>query len=343
MSKIAVVIVNFNTGTLLRECLGPLFESSEGLGLEVEVVDNGSEDGSADGASRKFPEMRLSRTGRNLGFAAAANIALRRIRDEGRADYVLLLNPDVAVEGTSIARLAEYLDSHPDVGAVGPALVLPDGRFQAGAGGFLPTARTGFAYFFFPFKVFPGLRSIFLDQAAFARRGITARVEWLSGACLMFRRAVLERAGLLDETFFLYGEDIAWGKAMGEAGIEIRFHPKARVVHHHGASANKAFPGANTIWLDMVYRFVRKESGAWAYALFRLFSVGGFFLRWAGYSLAGLRPGGLAARRSARDNARFLSFSIFGSRLAGIGKRPDATQGQDEDSSGPGHSKTAGT
>jgi len=314
MRKLAAVVVNFNAGPWLEECLGSLAGAAEGFEVEVEVVDNGSTDGSPDAASRKFPEMRLSRTGRNLGFAAAANIALRRIRDEGKADYVLLLNPDTVAERTSVARLAGYLDAHPEVGAVGPALFLPDGRFQTGAGGFLPAARTGFNYFFFIFKLLRGTKSFFIDQAAFARAGRPAEVEWLSGACLMFRRGVLESAGLLDESYFLYGEDVAWGRAMGRAGIGLRYVPAALVVHQHGYSSRKGGPAANTAWLEAVYRFVRRERGTGECRLFRLFSAGGFFLRWVGYSLAGLRPGGFAARRSARDNARFMSYSIFGPR-----------------------------
>jgi GT2 family glycosyltransferase len=315
MRRVAVVVVNFNSGPCLGECLKSLFRESPGLEIEVEVVDNGSTDGSPEALRRDFPEVRLIRLGRNRGFAAAANISLRRIRDEGMADYVLLLNPDTVITGEAVVILADFLESRQDVGAAGPALLLPEGRFQTGAGGFLPTAWTGLVYFLLLFKVLPKKTgSFFIDQAPFVMAGKPVEVEWISGACLMVKREVLSRAGLLDERYPLYGEDIAWGKAMRRGGVGVCFVPSARVVHHHGYSSKKDGGEANPDWLEMVYRFVRREGGVWEYGLFRFFSTMGFFMRWVGYSLAGWGGGGESVRQRARDSLRFFAYS-FSKRL----------------------------
>jgi GT2 family glycosyltransferase len=313
LKTLAVVIVNLNAGKYLADCLRSIFAGTRALRLEVSVIDNGSRDGSPEAARREFPAVRVVVNARNLGFARAANIVLTEIRDSGGADFVLLLNPDTVVPAGALEALAGYLESHPEVAAVSPALVLPDGRFQTGVGGHLPTARTGAAYFFFAAKLFPRVRSFFLDQASWAGKGLAAEVEWLSGACLMVRREVLGRAGLLDEGFFFYGEDIAWGRAMTERGLRLRYWPGVRVLHHHGFFLREEGGRANTLWLGMVYRYVRRERGSAESFVFRLASAAGFFLRWTGHGALALFPGQSRGRRAkARDARKFFLFALFG-------------------------------
>ena len=311
MRTLAVVIVSLNAGAFSGQCLRSEFTETRDSEMRVTVVDNGSTDGSLEIVGREFPHVRVIKNGRNLGFAAAANIALREIRDAGEADYVLLLNPDTIILDGAIDKLADYLEIHPDVGAVSPALILPDGCFQTGTGGHLPTARSAFDYFFFVFKFFPRpAKSLFFDQRRFARSKNPVAAEWLSGACLLLRRDVLTRAGLLDERYFFYGEDIAWGKTMTRRGIRLLNLPWARVVHHHGFSLKGRGGAANILWLEMLYRYVRRERGRTEYFLFRLFSIGGFLLRWGAYSLAGLGRRDPALRSKARDSARFLAAAL---------------------------------
>jgi len=143
--SLSVIVVTWNARDFLRQCLRSLAAETRIRALDVHVVDNASTDGSSEMVRTEFPAVRLTRNPENLGFARANNIALRRVIEEGRSDYVLLLNADVAILDGAVDKLVAYLESHPAVGAAGPALVLPDGRLQAGVGGFLPSALSGLA------------------------------------------------------------------------------------------------------------------------------------------------------------------------------------------------------
>ena len=314
MAKLAVVIVNRDAKPFLRECLRSVFGETRGLSLDVYVVDNASADGSPDMVREEFPAVRLIQSGSSLGFAAANNIALRLFLEGGEWDYVLLLNSDAVILDRALERMNDYLERHPDVGVVGPALVLPDGSFQTGTGGWLPSAWTGFNYFFFLHKLFPRTSaSIFLDQRAFSldRKSGEAgtSVEWLSGACLLLRREVLQKIGLLDEGYYFYGEDIDWGRRMTNMGIRLRYLPSVRVRHYQGVSFGSR-RGVNTLWLRMLYKYVERERGRGEYLLFRLFSVAGFSLRLVLYSLACLLKMG-PGRRKIREAVGFLAFGLF--------------------------------
>jgi len=314
VNKLGIVIVNRNAKALLRDCLRSVRAGTASLSSEVIVVDNASSDGSPDMVRGEFPNAVLIRADANLGFAAANNIALRRILERGESEYVLLLNSDTVVPSGGLEALAGYLDSHPGAAGAAPALVFPDGRFQSGTGGSLPSALSGLYYFFFLSKLLPKhFRGLFFDQAALARASKDSfdgiPVEWLSGACLMLRLEVLEKTGLLDERYFFYAEDIDWGRRMTQAGRRLFYLPWIRVVHHQGSSYELS--GVNTLWLRTLYTYVRKETGPGQYILFRLFSILGFSLRMALYSLA-LVFGNGPGRKKIREITCFLIFSLWG-------------------------------
>jgi hypothetical protein len=228
----------------------------------------------------EFPKVRLVLNEKNLGFAKACNVALRLILAERRADAILLLNADTVLEDRAIDKMISHLEERPDVAAVGPALVLRGGRFQTGAAGYLPSAATGFHYFFFLSKIFPAtFKGLFLDQRFFAKRTAAVDVDWISGACLLTRRDTVERIGLLDESYFFSVEDIDWGKRMKKAGLSLHYLPWVHVLHFHRAISKKCRPMFETRWLGLLYHFVKRERGRAEYFLFRLFSSGGFFLR----------------------------------------------------------------
>jgi len=319
--RAAVIIVAWNALAFLRACLRSISPDSGSRGpgpfpaveLEVFVVDNGSTDGSADMVASEFPGVRLIREPENRGYPAANNIALRLVLAERRADIVVLLNADVVAEGRAVERLAGYLAARPEVAAALPALVLPDGRFQAGACGALPTALTLFNYFFGLHKVFP-LRapSFFIDQAAVSRRVGRLSVEWLSGACLAVRRSAVERIGLLNEEYFFYAEDLDWGRRMTRAGMALHYWPGVRVIHFHGATYQNVLREINTAWLRMLFQYLRAERGRTEYLLGRGFAACGFLLRAAARTVLGFPWTGRARRRKIREAFRFFTFSLTG-------------------------------
>jgi len=313
MNKTAVVVVNWNTRAELAECLRAVRREAERLPLEIVVVDNASADGSADMVAADFPSVKLIRNPVNAGFARAANIALRSIMKRGGVEFLLLLNPDAMVRPGAVEELVRHLESRPEAGACAPALLLPDGQFQAGAGGFLPAIGTAFVHFFFLSRLFPRRRrSLFLHQAAFAGSTEPAEVEWLSGACLLARRQAVEEVGLLDERYFLYAEDIEWCARMKRRGWRLHYLPWVAAVHGHGMSSRAIFRGANPSWLDSLFAFTQNDRGWVEAAAVRVCAAAGFLIRATGYGLASLfASGAINARARASDMIRFFRRSLF--------------------------------
>jgi len=311
--RISIVIVAWNALHFLRPCLRSLDQPAPFSDIEIFVVDNGSTDGSADAVAAEFPAVRLIRETENRGYPAANNIALRTILAEGRSDFVILLNSDTIVLDRTVDLLADYLAGHPGVAAVLPALVLPDGRFQVGPCGYLPTARALFGYFFGLNKIFPVTsRSFFIDQKAVSRRVPFLPVEWLSGACLALRRETIERIGLMSEDYFFYAEDLDWGRRMKDAGLVLHYWPGARVVHHHGVTYQDIIGKTNTAWLRMLFQYMKKERGRSEYLLGRSFAVLGFLFRTVGRVVLSFPWAAKASRRKIRDAFRFFTFSLTG-------------------------------
>jgi GT2 family glycosyltransferase len=313
MNKIAVIIVSWNARSYLEACLNSLIRETPNLALEVIVVDNGSIDGTAEMLASSFPQITLIRNERNLGFAAGNNIALRKVREAGTAEFILLLNADIVVRERAVERLVEALEADPGAGAAAPALVLPDGRFQTGAGGALPTVRSGLVYFFFLSKfIFPPEWNLFIHQRRFVREAKTVRLEWLSGACLLLRRRVFEKVGLLDENYFFYFEDVVLGKMMKDAGQAMLFVPRTAVIHHHGISYRSVVGKVNIEWLRLLFAYVRKEHGRLAGGVFRASAVAGFFLRLIGRAVLALLTRNPSRKERLREATAFFTFSLTG-------------------------------
>jgi len=311
--RLSVVIVTWNARDFLRDCLESVYceTSPPAVEFEIFVVDNGSVDGSADMVAAEFPSVRLIRNRENLGFPKANNMALEQIVREGRSDLITLVNSDMVITERAIEKMAACLGANPDVAAVGPAFLLPDGRFQVGTGGYLPTARTMFNYFFFIFKVFPlRARGFFIEQAAFAEKEGLVPVEWLSGGCLTIRRETVERIGLLDENYFFYAEDLSWGRRMKREGFRLAYFPQAKVVHFHGVTYRTVYAEVNTKWLRMLFQYIRKDRGEFDYRLVRIFSVGGYFFRLLFFTAGYLIRRTPAARQKLREIWRFFIFSL---------------------------------
>lgn len=246
MRDLSIVIVNWNTRDLLRDCLTSVFGSVEGFALEVFVVDNNSSDGSPEMVTTEFPQVRLIVNSENLGFAAANNQALPLCSGEN----VLLLNPDTRVREGAFGALLEFLASHADVGAVGPKVVHPRARLRMLSCGYQPTLRTVFNHFLFLSSLFPGwsaFRGINLVMGV--HDDIPREVGWLSGVCLLVRKSVIDQVGPLSENWFMYAEDMEWCDRMTRAGWKLYHVPTATVEHVFGASSARN-ESVSTMWVD---------------------------------------------------------------------------------------------
>ena len=270
MARLAVIVVTFNSAAEIGACLEAIPAAASTTGHEVLVVDNASADGTAAHVRSRWPQARVLDAGGNAGFARANNLGIRATGGE----LVLLLNPDTVPAAGSIDRLVAVLDAMPDVAITGPRIVGRDGRAELSYGAMIgPVAE---------------LRQKLLTRGQ--ARGwpvIAARVErasrrasfpdWVSGACLLIRRADLERAGLLDERYFLYTEDVDLCAAVRALGRRVRFSPEAEVVHARGASRATAPGPAEQAYRRSQLAFYRKHHPQWAPLLAAYLKIRGRF------------------------------------------------------------------
>ncbi len=226
------IIVNWNTRDDLGRCLDAL-RRQDGLALGVTVVDNASRDGSAAFVHRRHRWVDLLPLGRNLGFAAANNLALNR----GSARYRLLLNPDCLVHAGALAALVAYADAHPDAGLLGPRLLNGDGSLQASCRSF-PTVGALFFRNTVLDRWFPRNRWTRAYLMAEWCHDRPREVDWLSGACVMARDETIRDIGGLDERFFMYCEDLDWCRRAHRSGWRVVYLPTAVATHLVGRSSD---------------------------------------------------------------------------------------------------------
>ena len=231
---LSVVIVNYNVKYYLEQCLESVRRASQGLQVEVFVVDNLSTDGSVPYLRERFPEVTFIENNENVGFARANNQAIR----QSRGEYVLLLNPDTILCEDTLRRFVDFMDAHPEAGAAGAYMLHADGTFASESRRGLPTPFVAFCKMSGLTRLFPKSRLFGRYYMGYLDVNEVNRIEAISGACMMLRREALDRVGLLDEDFFMYGEDIDLSYRILQGGYHNYFLP-VRMLHYKGESTVK--------------------------------------------------------------------------------------------------------
>jgi N-acetylglucosaminyl-diphospho-decaprenol L-rhamnosyltransferase len=253
---LSVVILNYNTREHLRACLHALqAEGSSSVTSEVFVVDNASSDGSADMVAADFPWVRLIRSARNGGFAYGNNLALRL----ARGDAMLVLNPDALMPRNGLAALLDVLRQHPEAGIVGPKLLRPDGSMHLACRRSFPTPSVALYRLTGLSRAFPNSQRFGRYNLTYIDPDLAIEVDSVCGACLLIRKQVIERIGLLDERFFMYGEDLDWCLRTREAGWTVRYEPSIVVQHQHGAASRQRPVSTNIHFFRAMDLFYRKH------------------------------------------------------------------------------------
>ncbi len=282
--KLSVVIVNYNVRYFLEQCLLSVQKAVAGLESEVFVVDNASSDGSADYIRPRFPWVKWIGNTDNPGFSKANNQAIKISQGE----YVLLLNPDTVVAEDTFSQCAAFMDAHPDAGALGVHMV--DGR-----GNFLPESKRGLPTPAVAFYKIFGLSALFPKSKTFGRYHLgylpeteTNEVEVLSGAYMFMRRTALDKAGLLDEDFFMYGEDIDLSYRIIKAGYKNYYFAGTSIIHYKGESTKKGSLNYVKAFYNAMIIFARKHFSGNRSGLFSLLINFAIVFRGALTLLAGL-------------------------------------------------------
>lgn len=307
MLDLAIVIVNYNTRDLLQACLTSVFESQGDLRFKVVVVDNASTDGSGVMVQTNFPQVDLITSRINGGFAYANNLGLRQM-GFAMSDipletprYALLLNPDTVLPPAALADMVKFMDTHPDVGAAGPKLVLPDGALDLACRRSFPTPIISFYRMIGLSKLFPNSPLFGRYNMTFADPDKLLEVDAVVGAFMMVRREAIAQAGLLDETYFMYGEDLDWAYQIKANRWKIYYNPAVTVLHvkraasRHSAKAQIEFYRA----MDIFYRkFYAKTTPFWLHSLIIL----GINTRWRLTQLKHFLFTLLKSNRGFKDN-----------------------------------------
>ncbi len=289
---ISVIIVSWNVRELLRACLASLAAHPCTLREQrVIVVDNASADGSAQMVRYCYPDATVIANAANRGFTGGNNDGLARARIEwqtvpgaghgpndiqpGADHYALLLNPDTEVTPGALDELVGYADAHSAAGVVGPQLLYPDGRVQSSRRRFPTLALASIESTWAQGRAPRAL----LDHyyAADLPDDATNEVDWLVGAALLVRDRAIEQAGVLDEqAFFMYSEELDWCKRIKDAGWRVVYHPRARVIHHEGASSSQVSAQRMIYFNTSKVRYFEKHHGAAQAATLRQSLLGQF-------------------------------------------------------------------
>lgn len=255
MLDLSIVIVNYNTGDLLRECLRSLFASEGDFTYQVTVVDNHSQDGSAALDRREFPQVDLLENPENVGYAQANNQGLK----SRKARYYLLLNPDTVLPPGALRGMLSFMEEHPQAGIAGPKLMMADGRLDWACRRSFPTPEVSF------YRL-SGLGRLFPKSKRFGRYNLTyldpdqeAEVDSVVGAFMMIRGETLEEVGYLDEEFFLYGEDLDFAYRAKKAGWKVYYYPQVTVVHYKRRSSSQNRKRAQHEFYRAMHLFYRKH------------------------------------------------------------------------------------
>ena len=251
--KISVVIVNYNVKYYVGQCIDSVRRALQGIDSEIIVVDNHSRDGSVDYLS-KIEDVRIIESGHNLGFSKANNIAIR----QSTAEYVLMLNPDTIVAEDAIRMIIDFADSHPQAGGIGVRMHNDWGTTARESRRGLPSPMTSFYKIIGLSKRLPQHRKYGRYYMGWLPWDSPSRIEVVSGACFLVRRKALDEVGLMDEDYFMYGEDIDLSYRLLKGGWENWFVP-ADIIHYKGESTQKTSFNYVHVFYNAMLIFMRKH------------------------------------------------------------------------------------
>ncbi len=271
MLDLGIVIVNWNTRDLLRECLRSVAASQGDFAYRVIVVDNASSDGSADMVRAEFPDVTLIASAENEGYPRANNHGLRALgfargcADEDAPRYALALNPDTVLPPGALGDMLAYMDADATIGVAGPKLVLPDGSLDLACRRSFPTPEISFYRMVGLSKLFPRSRRFGRYNLTYLDPDVETEVDSVVGAFMLVRRAAIQQVGLFDETFFMYGEDLDWAFRIKQAGWKVMYNPRVTVTHVKRAASRQSRRAQREFYRAMLlfYRKHYRQTTPW--------------------------------------------------------------------------------
>ncbi|MGI6478241.1 MAG: glycosyltransferase [Salinivirgaceae bacterium] len=252
---LSVIIVNYNVRYFLEQCLHSVRKASQDISCEIFVVDNNSYDNSCEMVRNLFPEVKLIENKENLGFSKANNLAIRK----SKGKYVLLLNPDTIVQEDTFTKTVNFMESTHDAGGLGVKMIDGNGDFLPESKRGLPKPMTAFYKIFGLSALFPKSKTFGKYHLSYLDPNETHEVDVLSGAFMLMRKSALDKVGLLDETFFMYGEDIDLSYRLQLGGYKNYYFPHTTIVHYKGESTKKSSVNYVMVFYNAMEIFFKKH------------------------------------------------------------------------------------
>ena len=255
MVNLSISIVNYNNKECLRNCLDSIYSSDPETSLGITVVDNGSSDDSVEVVRQAFPSVTVIENSENCGFAKANNQGIRA----SRGQYVLSLNNDTVIKNGTLDGLVRFMQEHPDVGVCGPKVLNPDGTLQHQCRRSFPTISSSLFYFLKLHRLFPRSERLGRYLMTHLDDDDATEVDSVSGCCMMVRREVIEKVGVLDENYIMYGDDLDWCYRIKQAGWKVCYVPDVHIVHLGGQSSRRVPGKCVILFFRAMVIFYRKH------------------------------------------------------------------------------------
>ena len=260
--KLSVVIVNYKVKYYLAQCIHSVLKAMDGIEGEIIIVDNDSKDDSVEFIRQLYPQVTLIKNRKNLGFSRANNIAIT----QSHGEYILILNPDTIINENILKECTALLDSNPQIGATGVRMLNPDGTFAPESRRGIPTPFTAFCKMSGLNDAFPTNRTFGRYYMKFLDENSATPIEIISGAYMFVRKSVLDKCGLFDEDFFMFGEDIDLSYRMLKTGHKNYYLP-SRIIHYKGESSRKNTFRYVYVFYKAMYIFFKKHYSTYNWLL----------------------------------------------------------------------------
>ncbi len=254
-SSISIVIISFNVEKLLKECIESVHRETKEAPFDIWVIDNHSRDNSVQMLKDNFPDIHLIENDRNLGFPKANNQAVVQCT----SDYILLLNPDTIIQDGAIDKMVRFMDENPDVGVSGCRVLNPDGSLQLACRRSIPTPKVAFYRLTGLSRLFPNSQTMARYNLTYLDPNTPHEVDAVSGAFLVIRKKAVDEIGVLDEDFFIYGEDMDWCIRAKKAGWKVMYYPHASILHYKGVGCKTNNRKTTYEFYRAMYLFHRKH------------------------------------------------------------------------------------
>ena len=274
-ATLSIIIVNYNAGRLLTECIDSIYKESIATPFDVWVVDNNSQDNCITMIKQYFPRVNVIENRTNIGFAKANNMALSK----SKTDYFLLLNPDTVVRDNAIEKVVKFMDRNPEVGIVGCRVLNEDGTLQLACRRSIPTSHVAFFRLSGLSRLFPNSKITAKYNLTYLDPNETNEVDAVSGAFLMIRREVVDNIGMLDERFFMYGEELDWCLRTKKAGWTVMYYPDAEIIHYKGECSKSNSRKATFEFYRSMYLFHKKHFADNYNPIINIIIYAGIFLK----------------------------------------------------------------